>query len=86
MPSILVEAGFISNKEEEEYLKSDEGQKEIVDDITAALKNYSAVLSTPPPLSTETSFNNNELFNNKVGSSLAFFQSIALKEKNTVFK
>ena len=40
MPSILVETGFISNKEEEEYLNSIEGQKEIVNDISNAVKKY----------------------------------------------
>ncbi|MDQ3279595.1 MAG: N-acetylmuramoyl-L-alanine amidase [Bacteroidota bacterium] len=42
MPSILVEAGFISNKEEEEYMLSEEGQAEIVDDIVKAIKAYIA--------------------------------------------
>ena len=40
MPSILIEIGFISNKEEEEYLTSEEGQKEIVGNIFAAFKKY----------------------------------------------
>ena len=40
MPSILVEIGFISNKEEEEYITSEEGQKEIVGNIFAAFKKY----------------------------------------------
>ncbi len=40
MPSILVEIGFISNKEEEEYITSEEGQKEIVGNIFTALKKY----------------------------------------------
>ena len=40
MPSILIETGFISNKEEEEYLVSEKGQDQIVDNIVAALKNY----------------------------------------------
>lgn len=40
MPSILVEIGFISNKEEEEYLNSEKGQDEIVQNIVTALKNY----------------------------------------------
>ena len=31
MPSVLVETGFISNKEEEEYLNSEKGQEEIVE-------------------------------------------------------
>lgn len=40
MPSVLVETGFISNKEEEEYLNSEQGQDEIVDSIINALKRY----------------------------------------------
>ena len=40
MPSILVETGFISNPEEEDYLNSDSGQNEIVGCITHALKRY----------------------------------------------
>ena len=40
MPSILIEIGFISNKEEEEYITSEAGQKEIVGNIFTALKKY----------------------------------------------
>lgn len=40
MPAILVETGFISNPEEEDYLNSDKGQQELVDAITRALKRY----------------------------------------------
>jgi N-acetylmuramoyl-L-alanine amidase len=40
MPSILVEIGFISNKEEEEYINSEAGQNQIVANIVAALKAY----------------------------------------------
>jgi N-acetylmuramoyl-L-alanine amidase len=40
MPSILVEIGFISNKQEEEYITSEEGQKEIVRNIFTAFKKY----------------------------------------------
>lgn len=40
MPSILVEIGFISNKEEEEYLISDAGQQEIVNNIVTAFRKY----------------------------------------------
>ena len=42
MPSVLIETGFISDREEEEYLNSDKGQEEIVNNITDALKNYMA--------------------------------------------
>jgi N-acetylmuramoyl-L-alanine amidase len=40
MPSILIELGFITNKEEEAYLNSEAGQAEIVNNIVAALKEY----------------------------------------------
>ncbi len=40
MPSILVETGFISNKEEEKYLISDEGQSFIASAIYRAFKEY----------------------------------------------
>ena len=40
MPSILVEIGFISNREEEQYLNSDEGQNVIVTNIVNALRTY----------------------------------------------
>ena len=40
MPSILIEIGFISNLEEEKYMASEEGQREIVNNIFAAFKKY----------------------------------------------
>ena len=40
MPSVLVETGFISNKEDEDYLNSAKGQDEIAHCITNALKGY----------------------------------------------
>lgn len=52
MPSVLVEMGFISDKEEEKYLNSDNGQQEIVTNILNAIKAYkqkveSKTLGTP---------------------------------------
>ncbi len=40
MPSVLVETGFLTNKEEEEYLNSDDGQNEVVANLVDALKQY----------------------------------------------
>jgi len=40
MPSVLVEIGFITNKEEENYINGDKGQDEIVSNIVSALKDY----------------------------------------------
>lgn len=40
MPAILTEIGFISNPEEEKYMNSAFGQKEIVDNLLNAIKKY----------------------------------------------
>ena len=46
MPSVLVEIGFISNKEEEQYINSEKGQEDIVANILTALKSYKQKLET----------------------------------------
>jgi len=46
MPSVLVEIGFITNKDEETYINSDEGQAEIVSNIVSALKEYKIKLES----------------------------------------
>ena len=40
MPSVLVETGFISNPEEEDYLNSPEGQLELSECMVKGLRNY----------------------------------------------
>lgn len=40
MPSVLIEAGFLTNEEEKNYLISDNGQKEIASAIVKAIKSY----------------------------------------------
>ncbi len=40
MPSVLIEVGFLTNKEEEEYLNSAKGQDEVVQNIIDALEHY----------------------------------------------
>jgi len=54
MPSVLVEIGFISNKDEEEYMISETGQKEICDNITTALKAYIKQLSETKAVKDQT--------------------------------
>jgi N-acetylmuramoyl-L-alanine amidase len=44
MPSILVETGYITNRSEEDYLNSKEGQQEMAECITRAVKTYVAWL------------------------------------------
>ena len=48
MPSVLIEVGFLSNKEEEEYLNSNKGQDEVVQNIIDALKRYKEQLEGSP--------------------------------------
>ena len=40
MPSVLIETGFLSTPEEEEYLNSDDGQEEVAESIFEAFKLY----------------------------------------------
>lgn len=46
MPSILVETGFISNPEEEDYLNSVDGQQQLCDAISNAVLHYKTALET----------------------------------------
>jgi N-acetylmuramoyl-L-alanine amidase len=47
MPSVLVETGYITNREEEDYLNSEKGQDEISDCIVNALRGYITWLEKP---------------------------------------
>lgn len=63
MPSILVETGYITNREEEDYLNSDSGQQEIAECITGALRSYISWLEkqqTPVNNQTGTGFNSRD--------------------------
>lgn len=40
MPSVLIEIGFISNREEERYLNSQKGQTKIANEIATAIVDY----------------------------------------------
>jgi N-acetylmuramoyl-L-alanine amidase len=40
MPSVLVELGFISNSNEEEYLRSSQGQQQLAESLAAAFTSY----------------------------------------------
>lgn len=40
MPSVLIETGFLTNKHEEEYLNSEDGQQQIVENVIEAIKKY----------------------------------------------
>lgn len=82
MPSILVETGFISNREDEDYLNSKDGQTEIAICITNALKNYVAWI--------EKQGHGNELNTTlpdlSAGNNRAFLDMIQQKENQTFSK
>jgi N-acetylmuramoyl-L-alanine amidase len=58
MPGVLIEAGFISNKDEEQYLMSDEGQDYLASAIFRAFRDYKQVIEgTSSGLTAQTNFN-----------------------------
>jgi len=48
MPAILVETGFLSNKEEEAYLNSEKGQSYLASAIYRAFREYRDILEKSP--------------------------------------
>jgi N-acetylmuramoyl-L-alanine amidase len=40
MPSVLIETGFLTNRKNAEYLKSENGQSKIADSILNSIKKY----------------------------------------------
>jgi N-acetylmuramoyl-L-alanine amidase len=40
MPAVLTEIGFINNREEENFMLSDAGQRQIVENLFQAIKAY----------------------------------------------
>jgi N-acetylmuramoyl-L-alanine amidase len=75
MPSILVETGFVSNKEEEQFLLSNDGQAEISENITNAVKNYIAALQNQQKTMGRLQPVNDEK------ATLAFLEAIEQKER-----
>jgi N-acetylmuramoyl-L-alanine amidase len=47
MPAVLIETGFITNQEEEDYLNSEKGQNEMTGAITRAVVNYKNLVDAP---------------------------------------
>lgn len=77
MPSILVETGYISNREEEDYLNSESGQAEIASCITLALKNYMGWLEKNQLQSQGAAVQ----MGNKTQTAEAFLEQVAAAEK-----
>jgi N-acetylmuramoyl-L-alanine amidase len=49
MPAVLIETGFITNQEEEDYLNSEEGQSQISQAIANAVVKYKNMIENPQP-------------------------------------
>jgi N-acetylmuramoyl-L-alanine amidase len=47
MPAVLIETGFITDKDEEEYLNSEKGQNELVRAIANAVIKYKTMMDAP---------------------------------------
>lgn len=54
MPAVLVEAGFLSNEEEEKFLMSEEGQKKVCNAMLEAVKNFVEKKKTEQPVAQST--------------------------------
>ncbi len=78
MPSVLVETGFITNHEEEDYLNSTSGQEEIAKCVTEAVKNYTNWLEKQQQYNTTTQIDKPE----SAKDTKAFLDMIERKEKN----
>jgi len=80
MPSILVETGYITNRSEEDYLNSKEGQKELAECIMKAVKTYAAWLEKNQQPSTNSG-NSGSTPRPDTKELTAFLQNIEDKEK-----
>ncbi len=83
MPSVLVETGYITNKEEEDYLNSKNGQKEIAKCITTAVQNYITFLEKQQATNTGTTNTNNP--KPTQSGTKTFLEMVDQKEKKKAF-
>lgn len=82
MPSILVETGFITNKEDEQYLNSQSGQIELSNCITTALKNYISIIEKQQNATNTTGSTPVQINGSK--NSKAFLDFIEQKERKAI--
>ncbi len=81
MPSILVETGYITNRSEEDYLNSKQGQKEIADCIIRAVRTYIQWLEKNQQAADTGNTSNNKIPSQKDVNS--FLNMVEEKEKKT---
>jgi len=78
MPSILVETGYITNRAEEDYLNSKEGQVEIAGCVANAVEEYMNWLTKQQ----SATGNPTTIGSIKGSEALQFVQSVELEERN----
>lgn len=82
MPSVLIEAGFLTNPQEEKYLMSKEGQEYIASAIYRAFKNYKNTIEAKSKFTAIT--NNPE--NKKKTDSTVYFKVQIASARNPIEK
>jgi N-acetylmuramoyl-L-alanine amidase len=84
MPSVLVETGYITDKTEEDYLNSKDGQSEIAKCVTEAVKNYVNWLEKQKvDTQTSTTQNNGSV---PIKNPKAFLEMVETKENTRLTK
>lgn len=84
MPSILVETGYITNRSEEDYLNSNEGQQELAECVARAVKTYVAFLEKQQlQTNNDNAKNKNNTYPKEVKS---FLYLVEQKEKKAIRK
>jgi N-acetylmuramoyl-L-alanine amidase len=73
MPSVLVETGYITNRAEEDYLNSKDGQMEIAQSVSNAVRDYIAWLSKQQTNSQATA---SHTIPNQKNSVMNFLQNV----------
>jgi len=86
MPSVLVETGFITNPEEEEYLNSESGQDETARCVKDAVKNYKAWLEKKQLLPENNSNSQLPVGSNDIHNPLPFLQAVDQDERKRTGK
>ena len=85
MPSVLIEIGFLSNREEEDFLNSESGQLKIANSIADAIKRYKLhttqnevdVYTVNPPVKDEIKSDN--IINPKKGNNTVKKDDVEIK-------
>ncbi len=87
MPSVLVETGYITNKDEEDYLNSKDGQREISTCIVNAVKTYidwlekGKVNNEPPQQSAQPVADSSQNHQSNSSAARSFLDMIDRNEK-----